>query len=248
MGYNIIGNYYKRGLNDRIYPFCFWGTTSYYLRDNYIEGRAGDYTGLIQDPWAEADKVPGLKAYADRGKKAESETPVPPVTTHSPQEAYELVLEQAGCFPRDTLSRRTINEVRTGTGYWGRRDPGDLMAGLTPAKPPRDSDNDGMPDAWERANGLNPADSTDHNRVMSSGYTAIEEYCNVLAQGLIEHRGNLPPKGDLDGNGKINIFDLLALLRAIIDSETGWAADLNYDGKVDIFDLLEMLRSLKSRG
>ena len=43
-GYNIIGNYYKRGLNDVIYPFNFWGTTTYFLRDNYIEGRAGDYS------------------------------------------------------------------------------------------------------------------------------------------------------------------------------------------------------------
>ena len=247
-GYNIIGNYYKRGPNDVIYPFNFWENTSYYLRDNYIEGRYNDYTGMIQDPWAEADKVPGIKAYADKGRKAENETPVPPVTTHSPQEAYELVLEQAGCFPRDTVSRRTINEVRTGTGSWGRHDPGGLMAGLTPGKPPLDSDNDGIPDAWERANGLNPADSTDHSTVMSSGYTAIEEYCNILAEGLIAYRGNLPQKGDLDNNGKTNIFDLLGILKALSRGETSWEADLNYDGKVNIFDLLEMLRALKSRG
>ena len=103
-----------------------------------------------------------------------------------------------------------------------------------------------MPDAWERANRLNPADSTDNVKVMSSGYTAIEEYCNVLAEGLIEHRGSLPPKGDLDSNGKTNIFDLIGLLKAFSGGEKGWEADLNYDGKVNVFDLLEMLMALKS--
>ena len=83
---------------------------------------------------------------------------------------------------------------------------------------------------------------------MRSGYTAIEEYCNILAEGLIEHRGNLPPKGDLDSNGKTNIFDLLGILKALSRGETSWEADLNYDGKVNIFDLLEMLRALTSGG
>jgi len=183
--FNIIGNYYKRGPNDaQIFPFCFADSTWYFLRDNYIEG-----VGLIQDPWAEKDKLPGLQYYARRGNKAEKPAAAPPVTTHTPLEAYELVLAGAGCFPRDVITSRAIREVRTGTGSWGRRDVPDLMAGLAPAAPPKDSDSDGMPDAWEKANGLNPADGTDHVKVMESGYTAIEEYCNGLAERLIEKWG-----------------------------------------------------------
>ncbi len=44
-----------------------------------------------------------------------------------------------------------------------------------------DADQDGMPDAWETKNGLNPNDAEDRNNVAPSGYTWIEEYLNELA-------------------------------------------------------------------
>jgi len=192
LGFNIVGNYYKQGPNDIIFPFNFVSGISYYLHDNYFESRGSGYTGMIQDPWTEAEKIYGLQYYANRGVKADRRFEVPRVTTNSPQEAYTLVLEQAGCFPRDSVSRRTVTEVQTDTGDWKRRAPGDLMAGLEPAKAPSDSDGDGMPDAWEHIHGLNPDDGTDHNKVMPSGYTAIEEYCNMLVDVMIEHRGSRP--------------------------------------------------------
>lgn len=60
------------------------------------------------------------------------------------------------------------------------------MEGLTPAKPPLDSDNDGMPDEWEEVNGYNK-EEYDANRKTPSGYTAIEEYLNELAERIIKH-------------------------------------------------------------
>ena len=48
-------------------------------------------------------------------------------------------------------------------------------------KPYRDSDMDGMPDAWEKAHGLNPNDPTDANGDMNGdGYTNIETYINSI--------------------------------------------------------------------
>ncbi len=44
-----------------------------------------------------------------------------------------------------------------------------------------DSDQDGMPDTWEKAHGLNPEDAEDRNAIAPSGYTWIEEYLNELA-------------------------------------------------------------------
>lgn len=44
-----------------------------------------------------------------------------------------------------------------------------------------DADQDGMPDAWETKNGLNPNDAEDRNNIAPSGYTWIEEYLNELA-------------------------------------------------------------------
>lgn len=188
-GFNFIGNYYQSGPSTAsfhpgdpyIYPWCFEGAIPYYLRDNFIQG-----VGMIQDPWGESHKLPAwARHYANRGTRQEAETPVPPVKTHSPKQARQLVLARAGCFPRDAVSRRTIEEVQSGTGSWGRHEPRDLLQGLTPGKPPRDSDHDGMPDRWEEAHGLDKL-KLDSNRPQPSGYTAIEEYLNGLAAQLIE--------------------------------------------------------------
>ena len=48
-----------------------------------------------------------------------------------------------------------------------------------------DGDDDGMPDDWETAHGLDPDDGDDHSTVMGNGYTAIENYINELAEQLI---------------------------------------------------------------
>jgi hypothetical protein len=55
----------------------------------------------------------------------------------------------------------------------------------TPLPDDGDADDDGMDDGWETDRGLDPTDPTDHSTVMASGYTAIEEYINGLAQDLV---------------------------------------------------------------
>jgi pectate lyase len=98
---------------------------------------------------------------------------------------YESVLQKAGAFPRDVVDQQIVSEFQTRTGQWGARRPSNLMEGLTPTTPPADLDNDGMADVWEVAHGLNPSDGNDHSTVFPSGYTAIEEYINCLAEQLI---------------------------------------------------------------
>jgi pectate lyase len=176
-GYNVVANYYKRGPSDpSIFPFCFQAQVSYYLRDNLIDG-----VGIVQDPWAEAMRHRGLQYYAKSGRKADKEFPVPHVTTTSAAEAYELVLRRAGALPHDAVTRRTVQEVRSGTGKWGRTPQADLLEGLTPVVAPRDADGDGLPDAWETAHKLDAQGAADAATRMPSGYTAIEEYCHELA-------------------------------------------------------------------
>jgi hypothetical protein len=47
--------------------------------------------------------------------------------------------------------------------------------------PYADSDNDGMPDAWERTHGLNPSDPSDATDDLNhDGYTNIEDFINGL--------------------------------------------------------------------
>jgi pectate lyase len=206
-GFNIISNYYKSGpstvgewpQDPYIYPWCFEGEIPYYLSGNYIAG-----VGIVEDPWAEGDRLPAWNSiYGQRGVKQDEPTPVPPVATHSPEHAYDLVLAGAGCFPRDVVTARTIEETRSGTGSWGRREPEDLMAGLRAHMPRVDSDDDGMPDAWENARGLDET-RDDSAAVMASGYTALEEYINELADELAPAGEQSAPtsaeprQGDLD--------------------------------------------------
>ncbi|MDW3652759.1 MAG: hypothetical protein R8P61_37115 [Bacteroidia bacterium] len=46
--------------------------------------------------------------------------------------------------------------------------------------PPKDTDHDGMPDKWEKKNGLNPKNEDDKNNVGEDGYTMLEKYLNSI--------------------------------------------------------------------
>ncbi|MBN2290348.1 MAG: dockerin type I repeat-containing protein, partial [Candidatus Glassbacteria bacterium] len=53
--------------------------------------------------------------------------------------------------------------------------------------------------------------------------------------------------GDANNDDKINIFDLLELLKQLAGvGETNNYGDVNKDGKVNIFDLLELLKLIDS--
>jgi pectate lyase len=184
---NLIGNYYKKGpSSERLYPFGFINAGRYYVAGNYIEG-----IGEIGDPRDESVQFPRWIQYNRNGEKLNTPVEVAPVKTHSAQEAYKLVLAYAGCLPRDRVSLRTIEEVKTTTGKWARSAPAKpsdewYLEGLQHDESPVDSDNDGMPDDWEEENGCDKTDGTDHNKVMPSGYTATEEYINERARQLMK--------------------------------------------------------------
>ncbi len=131
-----------------------------------------------------------------------------PVKTETAEQAYLSVLAGAGAFPRDTVDRRIVNEVRTGTatgkgttekylnsdGSTYSTNPyynqvkgiidNPLAVGGYPAYKTynrvTDADHDGMDDAWELAKGLDPTNPEDRNTVTPSGYTALEVYLNSL--------------------------------------------------------------------
>jgi len=57
---------------------------------------------------------------------------------------------------------------------------------------PVDTDRDGMPDAWETQNGLDPSDPSDGSKdADGDGYTNVEEYLNSLLTGSGQE--NSPP-------------------------------------------------------
>ncbi len=134
--------------------------------------------------------------------------PMPHVTIMPAQKAYNFVMENVGAnFPkRDAVDARVVKSVQTGKAiyvenapeftspYIKRRLPADSykqgiitdirqVGGLPEYKgtPVKDSDNDGMPDAWEIKNGLNPHDPSDATLDCNGdGYTNIEKYINGI--------------------------------------------------------------------
>ncbi len=51
--------------------------------------------------------------------------------------------------------------------------------------------------------------------------------------------------GDASGDGKVDIFDVLSVLKALSGASTVGPSDVNGDGKTNIFDVLEVLKLLK---
>lgn len=118
--------------------------------------------------------------------------PRPP--TRSAAEAYEDVLADVGAnryldadgvahAHLDDYDAATLEQVRE-DGYTGDF-YGPRSAIPHPVVPERrrpdgfDTDRDGMPDAWERARGLDPTDGTDHALdADGDGYTNLEAYLN----------------------------------------------------------------------
>ena len=133
--------------------------------------------------------------------------PMPKITIVPTLEAKNYVLTNAGAsLPRrDPVDTRIIKQVVTGKievhpdakpsafQFEHRRLPADSykqgiiteisqVGGYPEYKgtPYKDSDNDGMPDAYEIKNGLNPKDASDASKITKSGYANIEVYLNSV--------------------------------------------------------------------
>ena len=103
------------------------------------------------------------------------------------KEAYESCLMNSGCsLVRDTVDERLIKSIinRTGKVIASQNEVGGRDMYPSVVRPTGfDSDQDGMPDVWERKLGLNPTDPTDGNRDRNNdGFTNLEEYINSLTQ------------------------------------------------------------------
>ena len=116
-----------------------------------------------------------------------------PIPEQNATAAYEDVLKYCGAVlpKRDAVDTRVINETKTGTatgmGVFGKAgiidSPvavggwGEFKNGIASV----DTDEDGMPDEWEKKNGLNPNDASDRNKVGADGFTMLEKYLNEMA-------------------------------------------------------------------
>jgi hypothetical protein len=173
--YNFVDNAYVAGPQSTK-PIAF--DESNMLAKAWFAGNS--MNGAIPaDPWS---LVTGI---SPEGYRLVAPVEVAPVAPDAAPHAYERVLAGAGASKvRDAVDARVVAGVRSRTGVQidSQRDVGGWPA-LKSLPAPRDSDNDGMPDAWERKQGLDPkrADPNgDHDR---DGYTNIEEWLADVAEG-----------------------------------------------------------------
>ena len=178
-----------------------------YASGNIMEG----YDAITKDNWAggiQVQEQANTDGYTENMKWNEP-FPMPHLTIMPAKDAYKYVLKNAGATipSRDIVDERIVEEVETGKPYYvegldpnsfyqfeHRRLPNDSykqgiitdisqVGGYPEYKgtPYVDTDGDGMPDAWEKANGLNPNDSSDAVKdCTGDGYTNIEKYINGI--------------------------------------------------------------------
>ncbi|MDP4271329.1 MAG: T9SS type A sorting domain-containing protein, partial [Bacteroidota bacterium] len=211
--HNIINNYYRSGPATRVgevsyrifspwpddgsssQPAGVWGV--FHLSGNVMKN----------SPFVTADNWLGFQPYY-LGTKPLSElqsfTPFPMafVSTQSAEDAYVSVTSYAGAsLIRDAVDSRIIDNVLNGTiscsagsnGSTGglidsQSDVGGWPAyNFNPEDVPTDTDNDGMPDSWETAHGLDPNNPAD-GPLISSGesYTNVEVYLNELVKQITD--------------------------------------------------------------
>jgi hypothetical protein len=181
-GINLVGNYYKRGPEpSQLHLYHFSPQGRYFLKGNWLEGH-----GSVDRPGDVGFFDTFRVGISREGELVDHEFPVASVDTDDAITAYMKVLAQAGAFPRDRVTRRTIREVISGTGAWRRGAPADpddawFLSGLGYDALDEDHDEDGMADVWETEHGLNPR-IDDAGKIFPSGYTAIEVYLHARAK------------------------------------------------------------------
>ena len=204
--YDMVNNYYKpgpatkSGVNARIFspnaddgsnaqPAGTWGT--FYVSGNYMHNN----TSVTNDNWVGIHPNPSSKSKTE----LKSTTPFNDgsVKTSTAAIAYDKVLNYVGAsLVRDAVDARIVNETQTGTYTYtgsngstnGLIDTQSDVGGwptYNSTTAPIDTDNDGMPDTWEAANGLNSNSAADGiTYTLDSKYTNVEVYINSLVASI----------------------------------------------------------------
>jgi hypothetical protein len=285
MKVNIVNNYYKPGpgtkqksaaLQYRIASIGIRTTT--YITDNpsfapmwHVWGKffvdanfMNGYSDVTADNWTKGiyaqitnSTVDNLFTQATKDTMKLS-APIDFVytTTHTPEMAYQRVLDYAGAsLSRDWVDTLMIYDTRNGLASFTGSGSGDIKgiidsqndnkpanapAGWT-AWPvlkstayPADTDRDGMPDAWETAHGLNPNDAADRNKLNNDGYTMLEVYMNSLVDNIMtaEILGGTP-QGKTIENGNV-VTTQVPLTQSTYTGESGAASPWTFNGGYSI--------------
>lgn len=194
---NFVSNYYKPGPSTEsdvrtrlVDPWTSCGNCTdkcggsvvapkIYLVDNTMTTS----TDVTADNWKGSTKAKSVAGVDVRW--TEGLTPL--TNEQTAEQAYATVLAKAGCsLHRDAVDTRIINDVKSGTGHLinTQSEVGGWPELQTAARE-TDTDYDGIPDAWETKNGLNPKDPLDARQItLVTGHTNMDVYLNDIVAHL----------------------------------------------------------------
>jgi pectate lyase len=183
---DVINNYFIKGpSSNNQFAGQFLPTDHVYQAGNFVDlDRDGSLNGQPVTETGFKDKN-GAPTFV----KTPTLHPLIAVTTDTAINAYAKIVAGAGCsLHRDAVDLRLIHELyslgREGHTLDHTNDMGEALAGgmgeIQGGPAPKDSDGDGLPDAWETTHGLNPQNPTDASQLDATGYTQLEVYLNHL--------------------------------------------------------------------
>ena len=185
---NVVGNVYVHGPSTSAHKAGVFikdieDGTRVFLEDNLDPHLAAD-----GNPWSivrvyRKDIRPITAQYGRKPEvfRAMKPFPAPAVTTMPANKVTEQVLREAGAHPRDKTDRRLFKDFREKKRKCGapHRTHESPIPAPAPGQPLPDTDDDGMPDAWEKKHNLNPKDAADGwQDPDGDGYPNLEEYLN----------------------------------------------------------------------
>ena len=211
---NFINNYYKVGPNTTNKKYFVsvekarsgatsWGPSQWYINGNVFDGvpsaTEDNWSAVVgKSPYDNVDtlrvdtlirpKTPWWRWTEDSiyGQYDFDELAYAASSFQTAEAAYQTVLDTAGCFPRDHVSKRLVADTKAGThtyvgsktgkkGIIDTEEDAEGFYNYVEVAAFADFDSDGMPDFWEAANGTDPI-NPDNNTLHESGYTMLEMY------------------------------------------------------------------------
>lgn len=176
---DIINNYFIAGPNSKdSFLSMFTKTDHVYHKGNYVDmNKDGKLNGRLI---ADSDFI---KKGADLVEQKQNNSSIA-VTTSSAKDAFKIVLKNAGSsLNRDPVDQRLIGYLKTlgkaGIIFKTENDAGGQPS-IKSIQAKKDSDADGIQDAWETKHKLDPANAADGYTILSSGYTQLETYLHSL--------------------------------------------------------------------
>lgn len=205
---DAIGNLYKAGpLNGTYSPSSVYEiqvfptpntTTPSGSPSLYVVGNIGPHNAnpdndnwvLVKQIASEGGTIEGQQLPAIYKRTSPLPALAVPIVAHPTDQLENIIFPTVGASHRldclgNWVSNRDAVDTRIVQEYYANRgiilntenDVGGfpLISSETPCQ---DADRDGMPDAWEDANGLKKNDPSDGQLVHSDGYTNVERYLN----------------------------------------------------------------------